>query len=160
MKKKDVIMMSLDTSTKYTGWAVHKNAVYAKSGELDFADIKDGAERLDTMLHAIFDLLNKDHPYIVVIEETKAPRNAQTQRILTEILGAVRGWCLCNNAEFVSLAPSTWRKLVYGYDPRNRDIAKQMAIEKVLKDYGLNCSDNQAEAILIGLARINQFVKK
>lgn len=157
MIPKDIIMASFDTSTKHSGWAIHKNAIYNKSGTIDHEDIKDGNERLNQMLVSIFDLLNKEHPYIVVIEETKAPRNAKTQRDLTEILGAVRGWCMCNDAEFVAIAPSTWRKLVYGVDPKNRDMAKQWAIKKVKEDYGHECSDDEAEAILIGQARVLQF---
>lgn len=157
---KDIFMVSLDSSTKKTGFGVYKNAVFNTSGLINFENIKDTEERMSLMLKSIFTVLNKYKPIIVAIEETKAPRNAQTQRVLTEILGAVRGWCLCNDAEFAPIPPSKWRKLVYGKDPANRDIAKQMAIDYVKENYSLDVSDDEAEGILVGLAIINDRLGK
>lgn len=148
-------MISLDTSTTRSGFGIYANGKLDGSGVIDKSNIKNSAIRIDQMMFNVFDLLNEHKPGIVAIEETKAPRNAQTQRMLTMLLGAVRGWCICNDSEFVALPPSVWRKAVYGHDIKNRELAKKTAVEEVLRLYNMEVSDDEAEGILVGQALIN-----
>ena len=49
-ENKEVTLLSLDTSSTKTGWAVFKNGIYKESGVLDWSHIKDNTEdRLQIM---------------------------------------------------------------------------------------------------------------
>lgn len=60
--------------------------------------------------------------------------------------------------EFDTLRPTQWRKLV-GIDQskKKREILKQEAISLVKELYQVESNDDEAEAILIGLAAIKLF---
>lgn len=152
-------MLSLDTSSTISGWAYWENAKLIKSGVIA-PKSKDKEERLDSMCLSLLDTLNTYKPQTVVIEMTVVERNAQTQRLLSEIVGVVRGWAILNNSEFVSFRPNDWRKLVCRDEkiPKKREECKTWSIEKVLQSYKIKADDNESDAILIGEARINQFL--
>jgi len=154
-------MVSLDTSSTVTGYAYFENGVLKDYGELNHEKEKDAEIRLEDMCLDIAGLLSDKKPLIVAIELTSVTRNAHTQRILSEIVGVVRGWVLCNFAEFVRYRASEWRKLVCckgEVAPTKRNEAKEWAIIKVAEEFDIKgISDNVAEAILIGQARINQM---
>lgn len=156
---KECRMVSLDTSSTATGYAYWENAVLKESGELK-ADSKDKEDRLDEMCLKIMDILRKYKPHIVVIEMTVVETNANTQRILSEIVGVVRGYALMHDCDFVRYRPSSWRYLVKDENEtlsKKREDLKKWSVAKVSKLYGINGSDNETDAILIGLAHINYF---
>ena len=78
-----------------------------------------------------------------------------------ELNGIIEGYCLLNDAEYVTYTPSIWRMYVRDKEenlPRTRKELKVWAIKKVYNlfpDANLR-TDDEAEAILIGLARINE----
>ena len=154
-------MVSLDTSSTFSGYCLYENAVRVESGEFvhDPKIEKNADIRKENMCLDIIQYLNRHKPVIVVAELTVVPRNAGSQRLLSEILGVIWGWCLCNAAEFVTFRPGEWRRLVADGEsvPIRREEAKAWAIHKVSRLYGIHVTDNEAEAILIGQARINQF---
>ena len=153
-------MVSLDTSSTVTGYAVFENGKLKKSGVIDETKEKDTLIRKEYMILSINDLLTKENPDIVVIELTVVQKNANTQRLLSDILGTVWGWCLCNAAEYVEYRPTTWRKLVAGEDekvPIKRDDAKIWSLDKCRELFHGVDTDDESDAILIGYARIRQF---
>ena len=87
-------VLSLDTSTTTTGYAVYTDGNLSHYSSIDKADIKDTAARLSEMVAGVFRLIEAEKPDAVAIEETVVPRNPQTQRMLTMILGAGYGKCL------------------------------------------------------------------
>ena len=153
-------MVSLDTSSTITGFCIFKAAKVIDYGRIDKSREKDSIIRMEDMILSIHALLNKVMPDIVVIELNVVPRNAHTQRILSEILGAVFGWCLCNNAEYVEYRPSEWRRLVKDEGekvPRDRDELKIWSLDKAISLGYKPDDDNISDAILIGLARIRHL---
>ena len=160
--KKNCKMISFDSSTKLTGYALFVDGTLSRCGVLDHSKEKDMEIRMEDMCFGIINLLNKEKPDIVVVEMTVVPNNASTQRQLTELIGVIRGWALINYAEFVRMRPSEWRHLVADQEekiPIKRADAKIWAVEKVKLHYNIDATDDTAEAILIGQARINQFAK-
>lgn len=156
-------MISLDTSSLASGWAYWENGILKEHDVIYSKKIKNKEDRLDYMCENLVYLLNHYNPNIIVIEMTSVARNAYTQRILTEIVGVVRGYSLVCNAEFVRYRVSEWRKLTkdeyVNKNMKSRDW-KAWAVEKIRRDYGIDPKDdNEADAILIGQARINQFKK-
>lgn len=158
-------MLSLDTSTKATGWAYWENGILKSFHEINLNHVKDKENRLDEMCKELLNVCTKLQPHIIVIEMTVVPNNAQTQRQLTEIVGVVRGYAYLYNAEFVRLRPTQWRRLVKDEGeiiPIKRNELKGWSLAKVSKLYRIDptdITDNVSDAILVGKARINMFPK-
>lgn len=152
-------MISIDSSSTCSGYATWEDAIYKRGGHLVPIE-KDKEDRIDEMCRLLGTMLTKEKPDIVVIELTVVDRNAHTQRILSEILGMVRGWCIATGAEFVTYRPTIWRHLAAELDeavPTKRDECKAWAIKKVSDILGREVQEDEAEAYLIGLARIHDF---
>ena len=66
---KETILLSLDTSSTKTGWAIFGNGIYEESGVLDWSHVKETEDRLLIMYIDIIQLINKYEPDILVIEK-------------------------------------------------------------------------------------------
>lgn len=154
-------ILSLDTSTKKTGYAVYNEDRLVHYSSIDKSAIKDGDERLRAMIKDLATLIEREAPDTVVVEETVVTRNPQTQRMLSMILGAVFGCCVINNFNYCALRPTQWRKAVRGEDeklPRKREELKKWSVDKVIELFGINeVNDDVSDAILIGMAFINMM---
>lgn len=154
-------LISLDTSTSSTGYAVYISGKLHRYNLIDFKRIKNTDERIKEMILKIYEIIETENPQIIVAEMTVVTRNAQAQRNLTMILGAIQGKCLENNIFFSLLRPTEWRKLVNNEKeklPRKREELKQWSKQKVSDILGINdINDDISDAILIGQAYINRF---
>ena len=152
-------ILSLDTSSKITGYAIFNDGELIRYSSIDKSNIKDGEERMRDMVKCLIALIEREAPDVVVIEETVVTRNPQTQRMLSMILGVVFGVCVTNHFNYCSLRPTQWRKAVRGDDeklPRKREELKLWSIDKVAELFDINdISDDISDAILIGQAFIN-----
>ena len=160
-KKKITTLLSLDTSTKDTGCAIFENGKYSYSKFIDVSNVKNSEERISEMIRSIYALFNEISPSIVVVELTSVMRNPDTQRKLTMVLGAILGKCIEDGIAYYSYRPTEWRSLIKDDGeklPRKREELKMWAIDRCHRfGYENVIDDNQAEAILIGLAYINQW---
>lgn len=154
-------LISYDTSTNSTGYAVYLSGKFEKCDILDFKHIKNTEDRINEMILKIYEIIDKENPQIVVAEMTVVPRNVQAQRNLTMILGAIQGKCLEKNIYFYLFRPSEWRKLVNDTNeklPRKREELKAWSKRKVLEKYNItDINDDVSDAILVGQAYINKF---
>lgn len=154
-------LISFDTSTSSTGYAIYISGKLHRYDLIDFKRIKNTDERIKEMILKIYEIIETEKPQIIVVEMTVVTRNAQSQRNLTMILGAIQGKCLENNIFFSLLRPTEWRKLVNNEKeklPRKREELKQWSKQKVSDILGINdINDDISDAILIGQAYINRF---
>lgn len=113
------------------------------------------------MIGQIFALITRYCPEAVVVEETVVPRNPQTQRLLTMILGAIFGECNRKSIHYCSLRPTQWRSAVRDSNeklPRKREELKLWSMSRVKELFGVdNIDDNVSDAILIGMAFVNLY---
>ena len=112
------------------------------------------------MITQIYNLIENEKPDIVVTELTVVTRNAQAQRNLTMILGAIWGKCIENNIWYHSFRPTEWRALIdTKLKPagRKRDDYKEWSINVTKEKYQIEANDDVCDAILIGRAYINNF---
>lgn len=162
-----VKLLSLDTSTTTTGYCLYKNARYHQSGILQpnnsNADLKN-------MCIMLWYLLTEINPDIIVIETPSVTKNAHTQRMLVIVFAVAYIWHILQDKDifFYPIRPTEWRKHCSDDEWREkikkkkRPQLKQLAVEEVKKLFPsvqLH-SDDEAEAILIGLAYIHIFDRK
>ena len=154
-------LMSIDSSTNTTGYAFFMNGVLKSYSTCDYSYIKNTQKRIDNMILFICEMIENERPDIVVTELTVVNRNAEAQRNLTMILGAIRYKCLELKIEYYSLRPTEWRKLIKNKDekiPRKREELKKWSINKIKENYNIEThSDDLSDAILIGQGYINSF---
>lgn len=154
-------MISLDTSSVASGWAYFENGILKEHGVIYKDKTLDKEDNLYYMCRNLIELLKYFKPHIIVIEMTVVERNAQVQRLLSEIVGVVRCYAIMHkDVDFVRKRPTEWRKLTKDeyYPEKGKKVdLKKWSVEKVKRDYGIECDDNEADAILIGQARINEF---
>ena len=173
-ENKEVTLLSLDTSSTKTGWAVFKNGIYKESGVLDWSHIKDNTEdRLQIMYIDIIQHIQKYEPDILVIEKdivgSGKRQNMSTINTLVKLIGGIWAYCVQLNMDtpmnlptgefvvfYVEYTPSEWRSLV-GINARKRDDCKTASIKLIKDMYSKDVDDNEADAINIGQAYINEW---
>ena len=149
-------LLSIDSSTSSTGYAVFIDGKYSRSGCIQIND----DDKLTKMIEHIYSLIINEDPDIIVVEEMVVVRNAQVARYLTMIIGAIFGKCLDNGIYYSSIRPTEWRKLIDpGKKPRKRAELKEWSVQKVKELFDIEgVSDDIADAILIGQAYINEWL--
>lgn len=144
-------MISLDASTKKTGWAYFEDNLLVAHGVLD-SNIKenDSFLRMRIMGKLISELIDKYNPDYVVKENCQFQNNYNTFQQLSRLSGIILQILFQRNIKFDIVYPSTWRKYnkIIG---RKRAEQKEDAIKKVNEKYDITVLDDEAEAILIGL---------
>lgn len=157
-------MISFDTSTTDTGFAVWENAILTKYGNLN-SKIENTNYRVNYMIKEIRKIIIDEQPNIIIVEGLTVFNDIKTDSNLSDIIGAIRGFSLSlEDCWFDKLLPSEWRNLVANEVekiPRKRNDCKLWDVSKVNDIYGKNIeNDNIADAILIGLAYCNLFCDK
>lgn len=154
-------ILALDSSTTSTGYSVFENDSLVSYGVIDLKSIENTEKRITKMINSIYALCTDVKPDVVVTELTVVVRNAQAQRNLTIILGAVFGFCCAHNIRYSSLRPTEWRKLISEEKkPRKREELKIWSKRKVEELFDVRkINDDISDAILLGLAYIRKNAK-
>lgn len=152
-------ILSLDTSTKGTGWALFINGIYESSGVIDdFKKVKDGEERLELMVRKLLSEIGYWQPDVVVIEKDVVFGNMKVIDMLMKIIGSVYGYCKTHDIFYYEFVPSEWRKYAkiqaFG---RKREAFKEASIKYIKDILNMEVTDDEADAICIGLAYIKKM---
>ena len=159
-KDKDIKMISLDSATGKTGVCIWQNGKYAESYVIENNPKIKGDEKLNSMIDLIYSLLKVEEPEVIILEQVAVTRNAVSTRMLQELTGAIRGFCVERGVKYVTLRPSEWRKQIveiYNQKPsgRKRDDQKIWSLDIVNNKLNIETeSDDEADAICIGKAYI------
>lgn len=153
-------MIALDTSSTTTGYAIYENAVLKRHDVIDLSRAKcEPYIRVKNMKIRLITLLKQEKPDIIVVETNWKKQNIKVVQTLSEIMGVVEGYALTNNVDYVRLAPSKWRSLIQTSYPKNRKELKIWAVDTTKNIYpNIKIkTDDEADAILIGQALINEY---
>lgn len=149
-----MVILSLDISTRSTGYAITEDGILLDYGTLKSSNsdyLKRGFEIREQLLY----VLKNFTPDVVVVEELKVLTN---QKVLVK-LGIVNGILLSlfSTTPILFIPPSVWRS-EYGLNKKRKE-AKKQAIE-IASNFSEVKNDDEAEAILIGLAKKTRFLVK
>lgn len=155
-------VLSLDQSTRITGWCVFEDSQYVKSGVIDLHKIKDTDKRSKQMAVEICKLIGDINPDVVIIEEVQQQSNVSTVIKLARIQGVAIGFCAAHNIDLHILTPTRWRSaLSYQQGPGvKREQLKQQSRDFVKNTLGLSIDsedENEATAINEAAHRIYEF---
>ena len=157
-------LLSLDASTKNSGWAIFEDTTLLAHGCISAASA-DLVKRIYTMTEGILNILKK-YPDIkrIVLEEVRPEQglqNIKTHKALMYLQAAIT-FMLHDNfpkVEIIYVYPSAWRKacgIKTGSGIR-RETLKPLDIAFVKEKYNIEVNDDEADAIAIGCAQVNVF---
>lgn len=157
-------ILSLDLSTKSSGWAVFEDKKLKEYGCITSAST-DLVKRIYIMRDGIKEILNKYTIEKVIVEEVRPEGgfgvgNLQTHRALMWLQAAI-GFLLHDEFKKVEIEyvyPSSWRSSCGIKNGRGvkRLSQKEADIEFVQETYGIKVNDDIADAICIGHAQVYQ----
>lgn len=149
-------VVSMDQSTRCSGYCVFEDKKYVTSGIIDMSKSKlDTDKRSFEMAKELWKVIKKYKPEHLILEDTQQQNgNVKTVIILARLAGMVVGYAEAHNVETHILLPSQWRKaLSYSQGPKvKRQELKQQSIDYVKENFGLELAEDEAEAVALGSA--------
>lgn len=154
-------VLAFDQASEITGYVVFdKKGALEESKMLEYGkvDLKkiNAQKRVPMMILNILSLIDEFVPDTVIIEDVAMQRNVQTVIMLARIQGAIMGHCYQKGISLIIRAPSSWRmdlQFIQGRGVHRGNLKKQ-AQDKVKEVFGLEVSEDEADAICIGLSTI------
>lgn len=150
-----MVVVSMDQSTRVSGYAVFQDGDYVHSGLVDMSKSKlETDERSFEMAKALWKVLKKYKPEHLIIEETQQQSNVKTVITLARLQGMIIGYADAHGIKVHILQPSKWRAAL-GYRQGSkikRAELKQQSLDYVKENLGLDLPEDQAEAVCEGIA--------
>ena len=145
----------IDASTKKTGIALLENGKLIEYRLIDYSREQDLDKRMREMCMSIDELLNYFEPDLILCEDVWISKNPNTAKTLARLGGAIYMWSILNNTYFKFVIPSAWRVAVgLNIGRKKRETLKQLSIDKVKEEYGIEPGEDVCVAILIGLSGV------
>lgn len=164
MNTNNIYTLSLDQSTKNTGYAIwHTKDKPYKSGVINTdTKEKNAYVRTEHMYNEVKKIIEAENIRYVVFEETFAHNNIDTMKKLCRLQGSIMALCMDRNINYYLLLPTEWRKNL-GFVGRKRDLQKQQAVDfcnqKWCKNFTLK-NEDEAEALCLGYSFLNFVIKQ
>ena len=150
-----MIILALDQSTRISGWSIFEDKELKDFGHWTETSDSIGKRILNISNH-IKDLINKYDPDLVVFENIQLQnRNigVDTFQKLAWVQGAIISVLEEWDVEYKIIYASEWRKscdFLKGND-KHRNEQKKIAQQWVKDTYNLKCTQDEADAICIGV---------
>ena len=147
-------ILAFDQATKISGFAVVEDGMLRRHGTLTAKASLDITARMYQMVDAICAVIAEEKPDVVLFEGVEGVKN---ERVMI-CLASLQGMCLFGaraigyEAETIDVA--TWRSTIGFAMGRGvkREALKEQAVEHVAREFGVECGDDEAEAICIASA--------
>ena len=153
-------VLSMDQSTRVSGYCLFENGEYVVSGIIDMNKSKlDTYERSFEMAKALWKIIKKYKPDHLIIEDTQQQNNVKTVIILSRLQGMIIGYAEAHGVKTHILLPSQWRaELRYSQGSKvKRAELKQQSIDYVKNNYNLELPEDECEAIALNDAARKKF---
>ena len=149
-------ILGLDTSTTSTGYCVMEDNKILAYGVIKPKKSLDVIDRIIYIEKEIKSIIKAKSVEYVCIEDLVSFRNAYATKGLAGLLMHIQIELRKKDMLVITVRPSEWRKgIVKG---RTRAEQKASSKEYVLKNYGLDVGDDEADAILV--ARYGDMLEK
>lgn len=155
------MLLALDQSIRITGYGVFQGNELIKHGHWSIPSNLPLGTRLKHFLINLNTLSSLFQIDKVAFEDIQLQRgNVETYKKLCYTQAMIIFWCEKYNIPYVILSPSHWRSIIkqkykqsFG---RSRQEQKQAALNFIQEYYHLEVTEDEADAICIGLAAIQE----
>lgn len=154
-------ILSLDLSTKSSGWAIFSDGELGDHGCITSAST-DLIKRIHIMVDGIETILNENDIDKIIVEEVRPEGgygvgNTQTHRALMWLQAGL-AFMVHDNFSKITIDyiyPSSWRAAIGIKTGRGvkRETLKEADIRFVEEKFGVKVNDDEADAICIGFAQ-------
>lgn len=155
-----MIYLSLDQSLNTTGYALFDDKSLLIYGKFNIPATKPIEQRLNLFIKEIMKLEEQYQFKDIFFEDIQYQNNAETYKKLAFVQAALIIWCYNTSHKFTILAPSHWRSVLknnYSISfGKSRKEQKQKAQELVQKIYQIEASEDEADAICLGVAALKE----
>lgn len=145
-------VMSVDQSTRCSGYCLVEDNEYVCSGVIDLSKSELAtSERSFEMAKSIWKLIKKYKPDYCIIEDVQNQGSPKTVIVLARLQGLILGYAEAHGVKTHILAPTVWRsELNYSQGPKvKRAELKQQSADYVKNKYGFVKSEDENEAIAL-----------
>lgn len=150
-------ILNLDQATKTTGYSIFINNNLDTYGLLKVNEKeKNPIERMKEMNDKIVALIDGVNPDYVVFENVQFQNNYGTFQQLSQLQGVIMAYLFKIDVGFTIIEPSAW-KAFCGIKGRKREEQKANAIKFVKNKFNIDVSEDEADAISIGVWSINHI---
>lgn len=148
-------VLGIDQASKISGFAViGEDGRPERWGSIDHSLEEDIPQRIKLMFLDIVEIVRRENCDGISVEAQFFNGNAKAYSMLCQLQGAIIGFAYVNRMPVSSPLPSEWRAqlgFVQGKN-ENRKSLKAQAIKYVKENFGLDVTEDEAEAICIGRA--------
>lgn len=156
-KKNTQRIIALDNATHITGWAVFDNTQLVSYGKYTTQD-KDTSDRILEMGDWLSNLLVKWEPNTIIFEDIQQQNNVSTFKVLAKLQGVLEYISKKNGVEYYIISPATWKHNAQ-VQGRTRVDQKRSAQLIVNRLYGVQATQDECDAILLGKYGVDKFLK-
>lgn len=154
-------LLALDQSSNTTGYAIFKDGNPVVISHFE-AKGKDLGERLEWIRNKIISLIKEYEINEVIYEDIQLQAingsqeaGIKTFKILAEVLGVIQELLTELNIKYSTVAPIVW-KATFKIAGKGRAKEKQMAQAHIRSTFGIECTEDEADAACIGLHALNK----
>ena len=115
-------------------------------------------ERIIFFKNEIDKLFQKEKPDGVCFEGIQYQHNFATYQRLAQLQGVIISSLINFDIPFIIVPSGTWRNFI-GIKGRTKKEKKQFSIDYVKEKFDIDCTDDVADSICIGLWSVNNFKK-
>lgn len=147
-------LLSLDQSSKISGWAIFQDGKLEKYGKWTFNDSDLGA-RLFKIRKALIKIIQEEQIDEVVIEDIQLQENVQLFKTLAEVFGVVYETVIELDLPVSAVLAAQWKSTL-NIKGKQRAEQKRNAQQYIINNYGIKPTQDECDAICIGLHYLNQ----
>lgn len=161
--------LALDQATKVTGWAIFDNEKLIKYGVYE-TSFDNEARRINETKIWLLNMINNWNPDFILLEDIHYHKNFKEIKEPDDIVNVIKYKTLAHlqgvlidtiyekNIAYNIISPSTWRSFCE-IKGRSRADKKRNAQLKIKELYDISVSDDEADAICIGIYGANSILK-
>lgn len=151
-----MIVLGFDQATKNTGFSVVKKGKLKDHGVLSTSS--ESESRIEDMFYLIKGKIDSVNPDVVVVEDSYYSNNGAVFKALSSLKGMIWSYCLIHDIKFIQYNPPFWRSkagIKEGKGVKRAEL-KSSAVDFVKEKFNVECSDDEAEAIVISYIGYNE----
>ena len=142
-------LLALDQSSKVSGWAIFADGKLEKFGKIDL-DNPDLGVRLNQLRTRIRKLIEENEINEIVMEDIQLQQNVQLFKTLAEVFGVLYELFTEMNIKNSAVLASSWKSTL-GIKGKDRAVQKRNAQQYIINNYGIKPTQDECDAICIGL---------
>ncbi len=145
-------LLALDQASVITGYAIFENDKLVTYGKIKLEDEEIGP-RLVTLRNEIKKLINENNITTIAFEDIQMQasvgNNVKTFKVLANVYGVILELCEELQLKYKIVSSNTWKSTLK-IKGKSRSEQKKNAQNYVQETYGVNCTQDEADAICIG----------